>query len=374
LTDIDVYQPAAQPDQYQARMTMTPDDAKALDQQVRLCTRAVLRDGVDYGTIPGAGDRKLLLKPGAEKLLQWFGFGFTCDRVDLELDDDGQKQGVTYRCTITKQLPEGRIAAVTTCEGYAGYDELKFFKPVTDAERHKAEARERGWAAKDRRPADPTKWQNLMPYKAPWNTILKMAQKRAIVGAAIVATAASGLFATEEDESPVADDGSTWYEQALETAGDFTDPADEGRLYVEAAKAHRAGWCNRKQADEIQYAIRQRGRQLKTVTVTDAEDLGRQAAASPEGTKEEADPAEQPQQDRHRKLVGGVRAQFKRLGYTDADDTQRLEHTARLAGTSELGSTNDLDEDELSTVLDALARCRNIDALKALLEAGETGG
>jgi recombination protein RecT len=81
-----------------------------------------------------------------------------------------------------------------------------------------------------------------------------------------------------------------------------------------------------------------------------------------------------PGSDRHRKLVGVVRAHFKRLGYTDADDEIRLQHTARLAGTSEIGSTNDLDEDELSAVADTLARCKNVDALQALLNAGEVDG
>jgi hypothetical protein len=279
MTDLDVYQPPAPLEQYQARMAMTPEAAKALDEQVRLCTRAVLRDGVDYGTIPGAGDRKLLLKPGAEKLLQWFGFGFTCDRTDLEVDEDGQKQGVTYRCAVTKTLPDGRVAVITTCEGYAGYDESKFYQDVTDAARHKAEARERGWAKKDGRPADPTKWKNLAPYKAPWNTLLKMSQKRAIVGAAIVATAASGLFSTEEDESPVADDGSTWYEQAIERAVGVTGREEGNALYVEAAEAHKKGWCNRKQQDLIQNILKKRARQLQSADPVEVEDLARQAAA-----------------------------------------------------------------------------------------------
>ena len=77
--------------------------------------------------------------------------------------------------------------------------------------------------------------------------------------------------------------------------------------------------------------------------------------------------------ERHRKLVGIVRAHFKRLGYTD-DDTQRLEHTARLAGVAEIGSTNDLDLGELSQVADTLARCKNVDALKALLDAARKAG
>jgi len=78
--------------------------------------------------------------------------------------------------------------------------------------------------------------------------------------------------------------------------------------------------------------------------------------------------------ERHRKLVGIVRAHFKRLGYTDDDDTQRLEHTAKLAGVAEIGSTNDLDLGELSQVADTLARVKNIEALQALLNAGAVDG
>ena len=278
-SDLDVYQPA-QIDQYQARMVMTPEQAKALDAQVRACTSAVLRPGTDYGIIPGTGDdRKTLLKPGAEKLLQWFGFAYTMNRTEIDVDDDGVKQGVTYRCTIIRRLPDGTTAEVATCEGYAGYDELKFYAPVTDAARHKAEARERGWARKDGRVADPTKWKNLQPYRAPWNTIIKMAQKRALVGATVDATAAAGLFSTEEDSSPAADDGSTWLEQALERAVDVTDPEEGNALYVEAAEAHKKGWCNRKQQDLIQNILKKRARLLKNVTVTEVEDLASRAAA-----------------------------------------------------------------------------------------------
>ncbi len=92
------------------------------------------------------------------------------------------------------------------------------------------------------------------------------------------------------------------------------------------------------------------------------------AAAVPDETPASG-PAAAAGPDRHRKLVGVVRAHFKRLGYTDGDDAVRLEHTAVLAGTSELGSTNDLDEDELKAVADTLARCKNVEALRVLLDA-----
>jgi len=36
-------------------------------------TRRAMVDGTDYGKIPGAGDRLVLLQPGADKLCKWFG-------------------------------------------------------------------------------------------------------------------------------------------------------------------------------------------------------------------------------------------------------------------------------------------------------------
>src|SRR5882724_3959300 len=86
-TDIAPYA-GGQAGEYQARMIMTPEDAKALDEQVRACTRAVLREGTDYGHIPGTGgEEKSLWRPGAQKLLQWFRLECSCERVEVERDD-----------------------------------------------------------------------------------------------------------------------------------------------------------------------------------------------------------------------------------------------------------------------------------------------
>lgn len=279
-----VYAPGTDIEQYRAGMVMTPADARALDDQLRQCTRAVLREGTDYGVIPGTNGDQVLLKPGAEKLLQWFGFAYTMHALDIERDDDGKKQGVTYRCTVVKRLDGGTVAEVATCEGYAGYDEAKFYKSAEQAQRD-AEAKERHWAKKDHRVADPNKWKHIGEHRAPWNTIIKMAQKRAVVGATIDATAAAGLFTQEEDSAPVTDDGSAWYEDALEGALTFTD-ADAGRkLYVAAAQAARDGLCTPRQATHIQNRIQQRAELLKTATPADVEDLARAAqdAAAEDG-------------------------------------------------------------------------------------------
>lgn len=398
MTDIDIYQPPGPPGQYQAALAMTPGGAKALDDQLRACTKAVLREGTDYGVIPGTNGEQVLLKPGAEKLLQWFGFGFTCSRLDIDHDADGQKLGVTYRCTITKRIGDpvrGLLVEVATCEGYAGYDEGKFYKSAEQAQRE-AEAKERHWAKVDRRVANPEKWNHLTEYRAPWNTIIKMAQKRAIVGATIDATAAAGLFSQEEDSSPLADDGSTWYEQALEEALTFTDTVRGSKLYTEAAQAARDGLCTPGQANHVQNRAKQRLKLLATAKPVDVEDLAARAAAAhpadpgqdetgPETASDEAaklEPGESAEYgtERHQKLVGVIWQHLQRLGYpaknkeTDDESRQRLADIAALAGISEITSTSDLDTGELSKVADTLARCRNRAALKALLETGEGDG
>ena len=85
MTELAHYE-GGQAEGYQARMVMAPEDAKALDDQLRACTKAVLREGTDYGVIPGTSGEKVLYRPGAQKLLQWFGLTFTCDRTDIETD------------------------------------------------------------------------------------------------------------------------------------------------------------------------------------------------------------------------------------------------------------------------------------------------
>jgi hypothetical protein len=447
MTDLDVYQPAGGIGQYQAGIVMTPEDAKALDAQVRACTKAVLREGTDYGVIPGTSGEQTLWRPGAQKLLQWFGLGYACDRVEVERDDDGRKHGITYKCTVARRLPDGSLDIKATCEGTADYDESKFYQ---SAEQVKARLRdqEHRWAAKDHRVPNADRWNNAKEYRADWNALMKRAQKRAIVGAVVDATAAGGIFTDreEDDSSPVPqDDSPGFYEQAIGKALTFTDVKAARGMYTGAAQAHRDGLITRRQQDHIQNTLQQREKLLKKATPVDVEDLARQAgdgtaqreaaagdetrsrprsagdpAPAQDGqtgdrTARDPDPraagaassrgaqplpplpggdestdvgasgpysneqagsveASAPGSDRHRKLVGVVRAHFKRLGYTDGDDTQRLEHTATLAGTSELGSTNDLDEDELSVVADTLARCKNVEALQSLLNAGEVDG
>lgn len=198
-TDLAPYQ-AAVIEEYRPRIIMEAAEAAALDKQLRDMMRAVLKEDVDFGVIPGTGTKPSLLKPGAEKLLQWFGFGHTTERSEVERDSEGGRVGVTYRCTVTKAMQDGRVVTVATCEGYAGYDEDRFYVTAEQAtEKEKANAR------KYKRDVYLSK---CVEYRAPWNSVIKMAQKRALVGAALQATSASTLFTQDvEDMRPEADGG-----------------------------------------------------------------------------------------------------------------------------------------------------------------------
>lgn len=381
-------------EQYGPGAVMTPGQAKALDEQVRLCTKAVLREGTDYGVIPGTGGGKTLWRPGAQKLLQWFRYGIDVQRVEIERDEVGRKHGITYRAVVTERLPDGSLNVKATCEGTADYDESKFYQT---AEQVKAKLRdqEHKWAARDRRVPNADRWNSAKEYRADWNALMKRAQKRAIVGAVVDATAAGGIFADrEEDDAPVQTDGagSAWYEQALATALTFPDKAAGSVLYVEAAEAARDGLCTPKQANHVQNRIEQRVKLLDKAAPVDVEDLGRQAAGPDPTTSgasssasapdsgsptENAAPspsspggsASTPGDDRHRKLVGAVQGHFKRLGFGDEDKAERLWAAGKLAGVAGIKSLNDLDPDELSDVAGALSGCRDRNALETLLPA-----
>ena len=149
---------------YRPSLALSAVEARQLTQQVREITKAALVEGVDYDRIPGCGPKPSLLKPGAEHLLQFFGYGHDLSEPTIDRDDSGKPIGALAKCTVTKSLPD-REVTVASCWGYASTDEPK--------------------------------WR-----KAPFNTVLKMSQKRALVGAALQACAASQLFSQDLEDYP----------------------------------------------------------------------------------------------------------------------------------------------------------------------------
>lgn len=151
---------------------VTPQDLQSEAIAIREIQKSVLVVDVDYGVIPGT-KKPSLYKAGAEVLLKWAGLGYRVSMVDIDRDEDGKKYGVTYRASVYRlDNPEVPLAEA---DGYCGYDEAGRDAHVND-------------------------WGKAIP-REPWNTIVAMASKRAVVSATRAATGTSGLF-TQDAEDP----------------------------------------------------------------------------------------------------------------------------------------------------------------------------
>jgi len=184
-------------------------DAAARRQAVIEYTRRMLVSGTDYGKIPGTGDKPTLLKPGAEKLASLFGLSPLFEMMEREMDWTGDAHGgepffyMQYRCTLTR----GDIVAgqgVGSCNSWEKKYRYRTVYPNKATAEEKAAGRleTRGgrngsyqvYVIKNADPADVV------------NTVDKMAQKRALVAAVLIAVNASELFTQDiEDYSDIVD-------------------------------------------------------------------------------------------------------------------------------------------------------------------------
>ncbi len=217
-----------QVDKRDISLTQTnPDPAAPLTvQQVLLhvsliqqIMRAAMKEGEHYGCIPGCGDKPTLLKPGAEKLCLTFRLAPTYEVEERQLERGHREYRVTTTLTsIMTHVNIGQgVGACTTLENkfrfHAGTAEPTD-KPVPRAY----------W---DIRQEDPAKAQELIGGKGftvkkvdgqgwmvakggekvetdnpadHYNTVLKMAKKRALVDAVLTTTAASDIFTQDLED------------------------------------------------------------------------------------------------------------------------------------------------------------------------------
>lgn len=183
----------------------------------------VMIPGHHYGVIPGTEGRPgekarppVLLKPGAEKLCMVFRLSPTFDVKTKDLPGGHREERVT--CTLT-HIPSGVVVATalgscSTMEAKYRYRNGKPKCPQCGAEQINRDKNEGGgfycWAKKggcgaqfkanDKRITDqPIGMAENKDIADVFNTVLKMAVKRAHVGATLLATAASDAFIVEEE-------------------------------------------------------------------------------------------------------------------------------------------------------------------------------
>lgn len=170
-------------------------DMKARLGLVQTFFKQVMVEGQDYGTIPGT-DKPTLLKPGAEKLCELYGYSIV---VHTEREEKCRDTGF-YDCAVKVQLVSRRTGEVIA-EG------------VGEANTYESRYRYR-WVWPNQVPAGIDKstlvtrqTRSGVQYRLEnddlfslWNTVRKMAKKRALVDAVLSATRSSGIFTQDLEE------------------------------------------------------------------------------------------------------------------------------------------------------------------------------
>lgn len=184
----------ASPDQMAANMARM----KAMIDLKKQFLKENLIEGIerDYAVIPGT-NKLSLLKPGAEKLLDWHGyvgcFIMTAEKEDWSIG----LFAYTYRCQIRQK---GTNIVVAECDGDASSYESRYrFEWKRDYEIPKGIDLETLVSKEFTYGKNKTvKYQMIVANPADKrNTVRKIAQKRAFIGATVLATATSDLFAAD---------------------------------------------------------------------------------------------------------------------------------------------------------------------------------
>jgi ribosomal protein S27AE len=219
--------------------------------------KASMKEGQDYGIIPGTNNKPTLLKPGAEKLCRLFSLYPQLELVQSITDFDKPLFHYHYRCTIYRHgEPIGQG------EGICNSKEKKYLKkqdricPKCGASaiiKGKAEfgggwlcyAKKGGCNAKfalgdEQIESQPTGYVDNPEIFDSVNTICKMAQKRATIAAVLVAVGASEFFShdleddAEEEPKPKAKGNfPTLIEQTTVELQRLGWSNAQGRLYLQ---------------------------------------------------------------------------------------------------------------------------------------------
>jgi len=178
----------------------TAQEIQASANLIQQVMKAVMKENVHYGKVPGCGDKPTLLKPGAEKILSTFRIS-----VDPQIEDLSDSDSVKYRVKARGLHTRSDGAVIEMGSGVgvcsSGEEKYKWRKAIGNEFEETPEDRKR------------TKWkrgktgeyQERQVRTSPSdleNTILKMAKKRALVDLCLTATAASDCFNQDVEDLP----------------------------------------------------------------------------------------------------------------------------------------------------------------------------
>lgn len=163
--------------------------------------KRVMRKDTDFGIIPGT-EKPSLLKPGAEKLLAVYNFASVVKEKNEVRD---MKTGYYQAQLVIQIVHRGTGVVVAEGVGEASSFESKYrYRWVFESDLPKGIDKESLTSKTFVSKKSGKEYQRYRLENADiidqWNTVLKMAKKRALVDATLSATGTSGIFTQSEDE------------------------------------------------------------------------------------------------------------------------------------------------------------------------------
>lgn len=204
--------------------SLTAIDIRKQVNLIKEVMNEVMQEGQHFGKIPGCGDKPTLLKPGAEKLSMVFKLRPIMNNngdIIIEKLDNGHRE-ITVYCHILNQSVDELATGIGSCSTmeskfrYRGGEKIATGKPVpteywnlNKAGKNKEAQEMIGGKGFGVAKIDGT-WQICKlgekmenPDIADvYNTVLKMAKKRAYVDGILSATAASDIFTQDIEDLP----------------------------------------------------------------------------------------------------------------------------------------------------------------------------
>lgn len=192
-------------------------------EQLDAFYRGLMQEGTDYGKIPGT-DKPTLLQPGAQLACTYFGFAPTFELLPSSVENwEGGFFALSVRCRLTRADGSAVAEGIGSCNSKEDKYRWRNQDPqcpscgLNTIRRGSAKfgggyycaAKSGGCGAnfKNGPEADEIARQpaGRIENPEPWslhNTILKMAEKRALVAATLNATGASRIFTQDVEDLP----------------------------------------------------------------------------------------------------------------------------------------------------------------------------
>lgn len=205
-------------------MAMSPEEAHERLARFTAYVRTQMIPGEDFGAIPGTGSKPTLLKPGAEKLCNLFGFTPEAEILPATIErwDSDPPLFVYHVRTILRDMRTGQVVAsglgaANSMESKWRYRKGQRLCPKCGRDTIIQGKQEYGggWLCFAKKGGCGAKFQTSDPailnqkvgrvlnedIADQQNTILKIAEKRSLVNATLKATRASGLFTQDMEEA-----------------------------------------------------------------------------------------------------------------------------------------------------------------------------